>query len=67
MGNEIMKPFTNVAVVVFAVISLMHLLRLFFGWDITVNGWLVPIWFSVPGFLITVGLALMLRRESHKL
>ena len=62
-----MKPFTNVAVIVFVVISLMHLLRLFFGSDITMNGMIVPMWFSVPVFLITVGLALMLRREAHKL
>ena len=61
-----MKPFTNIAVCVFAVISLMHLLRLFFGWEIAINGKILPVWVSAPGFLIAAGLAFMIWRESHK-
>jgi hypothetical protein len=44
----------------------MHLLRVFFDWEVIVNGIIVPIWISVPGFLIAAGLALMLWRESRK-
>jgi hypothetical protein len=61
-----MKPFSNIAAVVFAVISLMHLLRLFFGWEIVISGKILPVWVSAPGFLIAAGLALMLWRESRK-
>ena len=43
-----------------------HILRLFFSWKVTINGMIVPIWLSVPGFLIASGLALMLWRESRK-
>jgi membrane protein implicated in regulation of membrane protease activity len=61
-----MKPFTTIAVIVFSFIAFMHLLRLFFFWEITINGMVVPVWLSVLGFLISSGLALMLWRESHK-
>jgi hypothetical protein len=61
-----MKPFTTIAVIVFSLIAFMHLLRLFFVWEITINGMIVPVWLSVLGFLISSGLALMLWRESRK-
>jgi hypothetical protein len=61
-----MKPFTTIAVIVFSIIALIHLLRLFLGWEVMINGIIVPIWISVPGFLVASGLALMLLRESKK-
>jgi hypothetical protein len=61
-----MKPFTTIAIIVFSVIAFIHLLRLFFGWEVTISGMILPIWISVPGFLIASGLALMLWRESRK-
>lgn len=61
-----MKPFTNIAVIVFSLIAFMHLLRLFFGWEVTVNGMIVPLWVSIPGFVIAAGLAFMLWREAHR-
>jgi hypothetical protein len=61
-----MKPFTTIAVVIFSIIAVVHLLRLFFHWQLTINGMLVPIWVSIPGFIITGVLALMLQREAKK-
>ncbi len=61
-----MKPFTAIAVVVFSIVSFAHVLRLFFHWQITVNGMLVPQWISVPGFAISGVLAFMLMREAKK-
>lgn len=61
-----MKPFTTIGIIVFSIIAFIHLLRLFFGWEVTINGSIVPLWISVPGFLIAAGLALMVWRESHK-
>ena len=43
------KPFTTVAVVLFAMIAFVHLLRLFLDWEVTVTGMVVPKWVSVPG------------------
>jgi hypothetical protein len=61
-----MKPFTTIAIIIFSIIALMHILRLFFGWEVIINGKILPVWISVPGFLIASGLALMLWRESRK-
>ena len=60
-----MKPFTSTAVAVFALIALIQLLRLTFGWEVTVNGVIVPVWVSGIAFVIAAGLAAMLWRERH--
>jgi hypothetical protein len=60
-----MKPFTTLSVVVFSIISLLHLLRLLSGWEVIINGLTVPVWISVPGFLIAGTLAVMVWRESR--
>ncbi len=61
-----MKPFTAIAAVIFALVSIMHLLRLFLGWEVTVSGMAVPMWASVLGLVIAAGLAVMLLREARK-
>ena len=61
-----MKPFTTVAIVVFTLVALLQLLRVFSGWEATVNGIALPIWASAIGFLIAAGLAVMLWREAHR-
>lgn len=60
-----MKPFTTIAVVIFALIALMHVLRLFLGWEVTLNGTAIPMWVSVVGLVIAVVLAVMLWRENR--
>lgn len=60
-----MKPFTMIAVVVFALVALLHLLRLVLGWQITLNAVVIPIWASAVGLVIAAVLAVMLYRESH--
>ncbi|MEK6530264.1 MAG: hypothetical protein AABZ48_05155 [candidate division NC10 bacterium] len=61
-----MKPFTTIAVVVFALIAVMQLLRFILGWEIAVNGVAVPVWLSGIAFVITAGLAVMLWRETRR-
>jgi len=39
---------------------------LIFGWEVMINGMIIPLWISVPGFLFMAGLAFMLWRESCK-
>ena len=60
-----MKPFTTIAVVLFALIALMQFLRFSLGWEVTVNGVMVPIWVSAIAFVIAGGLAVMLWRETR--
>jgi hypothetical protein len=53
------RPFTTGVVVLLALIAFVHLFRLLLGWEVTVNGMVVPKWVSGPGLVITAGLALM--------
>ena len=57
------KPFTLVAVVVLSVVSVLQLLRLLLGWEITINGIAIPLWASGVAFLVAAGLAAMVWRE----
>ena len=60
-----MKPFTTVAVVVFSLVALLQLLRVALGWEVTVNGILIPLWASVIACLVAATLAFMVWRETH--
>ena len=52
-----MKPFSTIAAVVFAIVALVHLLRLVYAWEVTFAGWVVPMWVSVLGLIVAGGLA----------
>lgn len=60
-----MKPFTRIAVAVFTVVAVVHLIRLFLGWEVIVVGFVVPVWWSGLGLVVAGGLALMVWREAH--
>jgi hypothetical protein len=51
----------------FALIALLHVLRLIYGWNVTIGEWTVPVWVSAVGFLIAGYLAfqgfLLMRRQ----
>jgi len=59
------KPFNSIAVGIFALMALVHIFRLAFGWEVTIRGSVVPMWVSVLGVIIAGGLAVMLWRESR--
>ena len=61
-----MKPFSNIAVIIFSIISLAHLLRLIFHWEVIVNGFVVPLWISVPACIFLGTLAFLLWREAQR-
>ena len=61
-----MKPFTSLAIAVFALLALLQLARVLLGWTVVVNGFAVPIWASVIAAVIAGGLALMLYRERGR-
>jgi len=60
-----MKPFSTIAVVVFASVSLVHLLRIFQGWEVIVYGITIPLWVSIVGAIIAGGLAILIWREAR--
>jgi hypothetical protein len=61
-----MKPFATIATALFSILALAHLLRLFFKWEVIVNGFILPQWVSIPAFVILGALAFMLRREARR-
>jgi hypothetical protein len=50
--KQIIKPFTTIAVIVFSLMGFIHLLRLFFGWEIIISGMILPLWISAPNLLL---------------
>lgn len=59
-----MRPFTATAVAVLAVVAAAHLWRLLAGWEVVVNGFVVPVWWSAPGAIVAAGLAFAVWYET---
>ena len=48
------KTYTLVTAWIFALISLCHLVRALYGWEVVVSGsWFIPIWCSWIAFIVT--------------
>ena len=60
-----MKPFTTIAIVIFSLVAVLHVLRLMFRWEVVINGLVMPMWVSVVGFIVAGGLAVMVWREAR--
>jgi len=59
------KPFTAIAIVILSLVAVLHVLRLIFGWEVVINGLVMPMWVSVVGIIVAGGLALMVWREAR--
>jgi len=51
------KMFATIAAVIFALVALLHLLRLVMGWSVVIGSWTVPMWVSWVGLVIAGGLS----------
>ena len=52
------ENFQNVvAGAIFALVALLHLLRIYMGWPIVIGSWTAPIWVSWIGFVVAGGLS----------
>ena len=60
-----MKPFTSLAIAIFTIVAVMHLLRILLGWEVTIQGTVIPMWASYLGLIIAGGLAFLLWHESR--
>jgi cbb3-type cytochrome oxidase subunit 3 len=60
-----MKPFTTLAIVIFSLMCLAHVLRLLFGWEVIFDGYRVPLWISPLAAVVTGVIAYMLWREAR--
>ena len=61
-----MKPFTTFAAVIFALIALVHLYRVFRPFQIIIAGHSAPSWASIVGLILAGVLSLMLWREASQ-
>ena len=51
------KTFATIAAVIFALVAVLHLLRLVMGWSIVIDSWTVPMWVSWIGLVVAGGLS----------
>ena len=61
-----MKPSIIVTAIFLLLVSLAHLLRLILQVKITANTFELPMWVSVPAFIVTLVLAIWLWLENKK-
>jgi len=60
-----MKPFTLIAVLVFTLVAALQLLRVALGWEVTINGVVIPPWASLVAAALAAVLAVMVWRENR--
>ena len=60
------RPFTLIAAAIFALMALVHLLRLFTHFQVVLGSHVLPQWISIVAILVTGGLAVGLYRESRR-
>jgi hypothetical protein len=52
------KTFFIVAGIIFVLVALVHLARIYMDWPVVIGDWSVPIWVSWIGLVIAGGLAI---------
>ena len=52
-----LRTFSVTAGMIFALMALVHLVRIYLGWSIVIDSWSIPIWMSWIGFVVAGGLA----------
>lgn len=60
------KPFSILAVFVFVIVAVLHVVRVVFGWEVIINGAKIPMWVSLLGVAISGVLAFGVLRESQQ-
>ena len=61
-----MKSFTKLASLLLGLVSILHLLRVIFNIEVTVNDMNLPLWISILGFIIPAVLSVGLWKESNR-
>ena len=51
------RTFSIVAGVIFAVVALLHLVRIYMDWPVMIGDWSVPMWVSWIALVVAGGLA----------
>lgn len=58
-----MKTGSRLAMIVFVLVAVAHLLRLIFDTDVIIGSWNMPLWISVLGTVVPAGIAWLLWKE----
>ncbi len=58
-----MRPFTTIAMVLLVLAAVAQACRFFLGWELVINGMMVPFWFSAVAAIILAVVAYMLWHE----
>jgi hypothetical protein len=61
-----MRAYYQVSGTLFALIALVHVLRVVQSWPIDVAGWVMPMWVSVAAALVTGALAIWAFRAGRQ-
>jgi len=61
-----LRTFSVTAGAIFALIALVHLVRIYLGWSIVIDSWSIPIWVSWIGFVVAGGLAYLGLRAARR-
>lgn len=59
-----MNTFTKLGSIVFGLIFVLHVLRLAYGWEAQISGWVVPLWLSSAAIGLSAVMAWGLWKES---
>jgi hypothetical protein len=51
------KAYLLVAASIFSLVCLLHLARIVFGWPLVIGSWIVPMWLSWVGLIVSGALA----------
>ena len=46
------KPYCVISGIIFLLVALAHLLRLYNGWDVNIGAEIIPMWVSWLGFIV---------------
>lgn len=61
-----MALYSKIVSVIFALIAILHALRIAHQWEASIGGWNVPMWLSVPAFIVAVALSVFGYVYSYK-
>ena len=60
------KAFSIVAGLIFTLVALFHLVRIFMEWTVIIGDWSIPMWVSWIALVVAGGLALLGLRLSER-
>ncbi len=60
------KTYALVTGAIFALVALLHVLRLFMGWPAVIGSWSVPMWLSWVALVVAGGLSVLGLRAAMR-